>query len=485
MPAMPAAPSSQTSMQHRIIPMPQLLEMAVSAHEAERYAEAEPLYRAMIAADPLYARAWLNLGVLLRQTDRLEASLAHLERARQLCPDSAAVALSLGTTLRMLDRVEEAEAVHRLGTQLDPDSGDAWFNFGSTLRHAGKLDEALAALDRASSLGSHSPYLGLERSLTHLVAGHWREGFEQYEARFEIPDRPKHHTDLPRWRGEELPNQALLVWAEQGMGDSLQFVRYLPLIRQRVGQVVFEVDPPLVSLLRAAPLLAGIEIVPFGASVTAATAQVPLLSLPALIEPDPARLATPSPYLVVPPQERRQLPGRMLNVGLAWAGKPTNTADRHRSLTIAAFAEVLGVPGITFHSLQKRVRQNEATEMGFGSIVHDLGFCRNEFMETAAAVEAMDLVITVDTSIGHVAGALGKPVWLLLAFSPDWRWGLSGERTKWYPSMRLFRQRAPGDWPELFSRLAGELEEQARRAPGWADVQARHQARIKAWKEKR
>lgn len=484
--ASPQAPAPMVlSPQQRVVPLPQLLEMAVTAHEAERYDEAEPLYRAMLAADPLYARAWLNLGVLLRQTEHLDASLAHLLRAQRLCPDSAAVAMSLGTTLRMLDRIEEAEEVHREATRLDPDSGDAWFNYGCTLRHAGKIEAALEVLAKVETLGTASQYLGLELSFAHMAAGNWAEGFARYEARFLVPDRPKHHADLPRWRGETLTGKTLLVWAEQGMGDSLHFVRYLPLIRDRVSRLVFEVDPPLVSLLRASPLLQGIKIVAEGTPVPDAVAQIPLLSLPALSEPDPTRLPTRFPYLVVPEHERRpRSTPHYLNVGLAWAGKPTNSADRHRSLTIDDFAELLSVPAVRFHSLQKRVRATEAADFGYGAMVQDMGFHRNEFMETAAAVEAMDLVITVDTSIGHVAGALGKPVWLLLAHSPDWRWGQQGSTTPWYPSMRLFRQSTPGDWPGVFARLAIELERIARRQPAWAEMERRDEMRKQAWREK-
>lgn len=441
-----------------------LLAYAVHLHGAGRLEEAERLYRHILEREPATAAAWINLGVLLRRQGRLEPAVTCLRRGLSLKPEDGPAWSNLGNALRAVNRLDEAMAAQRKAIELTPGAAQIHYNTALVLRDKGELDLAHHAFRRAELLGYQKPELFWDRALTTLLQGDLRTGFDQYESRWNLPDNAPHHTGLPRWEGESLDGKSLLVWAEQGLGDSIQFSRFLPMVRDRAKQrretvkIAFEIQPPLARLMQRSPDFRGINVLPRGASVPKSDVQIPLLSLPRIFQTDLETIPDRCPYLTPPANAKPpDLPKGPMQIGIAWAGKSSHKNDRNRSVTLSRFDSLFDLPDAVFHSLQKGPAIQDIQREGLSTLVHDMGSEFKDFADTAAALRAMDLVITVDTSVAHLAGALARPVWVLVPYAPDWRWMRHRDDTPWYPSMTLFRQTSPGDWDEVFSRIRAAL----------------------------
>jgi hypothetical protein len=291
-----------------------------------------------------------------------------------------------------------------------------------------------------------------------LTAGRLAEGFRDYELRW-LTLQPRQFT-VPRWAGQPIPGQTLFLHAEQGFGDGIQSARYARLARERCGRVILECRPELKTLFKHSGVAD--EVIAFGEAIPPCDFYTSVISLPGLLGITLENIPGRPPYLQAPPA--RELPPRIgkIRVGLAWAGSPTHNDDAARSLPLAMLAPVLTVPDVTFYSLQMPVPKRDEPEMEkFPNLVDLGGF--TDYLTTASAVASMDMVISVDTSVAHLAGALGKPVWTLIQFAPDWRWFQQfGGQTPWYPTMRLFRQPRRGDWLSVIARVAAELSRQKR-----------------------
>jgi len=445
-------------------------QAAVARQRAGDNAAAIGLYQRVLAADPVHAGAWINLGVALRAAGRIAAAVACLRRGVALRPDDAAARSNLGNALRADGRLDEARACHEAAIAAAPASGSFVYNLALVLRDAGDLDAALARFDAAETLGYDKSELKWDRALALLLRGDMARGFTEYEWRWQTPDAKKRDFPGPAWDGAPLGDGTLLVYAEQGFGDAIQFVRYLPLLAGRAARVVFECPALLIRLLRASPACAGLRLVARDIDpLPDFDAHAALLSLPHLLTAE--TIPAQTPYLH-PPAEGTRLddpPGGGLRVGIAWAGKPTHRNDRNRSLALARLAPVLELPGADFHSLQLGAAADQIAALGFAAVLRDWRPQIRDFADSAALIAALDLVITVDSAPAHLAGALGREVWTLLPFAPDWRWrtGRTGRTdTPWYPAMRLFRQDAPGAWDEVVARvcaaLAARIEKAAR-----------------------
>ncbi len=407
-----------------------------------------------------------HLGALLRQQGRLEASVESYAAACRLDPGQAVRHYNLGWALHAAQRHDEAAERYRAAIARQADFADAHANLGVVLRETGDIEAALQACRTALELAPNDAEIHTNLGHWLLLTGQFDEGWKEFEWRFGTPfSAPARQLTQPRWEGETCRDRVVLLHAEQGFGDVIQFCRYVPLVAART-RVVLEVPPSLLRLLSG---LDGVEqIVAVGDPLPPFDLHCPLMSLPCVFgtrhDTIPARI----PYLGAAPdrvaawRERlADLPGR--RVGLVWAGSPTaNETLRTRSTTLDRFAPLGEVAGISFVSLQKGAAAAQSRTPPAGMVVHDWTVELTDFAETAALIEALDLVISIDTSVAHLAGALGKELWLLNRFNACWRWLLDRTDSPWYPTLRQFRQKQLGDWDGVMKDLRDALANFAR-----------------------
>ncbi|MCB1885147.1 MAG: tetratricopeptide repeat protein [Geminicoccaceae bacterium] len=409
-------------------------------------------------------------GVALRRTGRLEEARAALERAAGLAPDDPAILHSLGKAFADLGRHAEAEAALRRSLDRDPSAVGTLTTLSLVLRHAARPAEALDAVGRALALDPGHAGARLERGMTLLALGRYEEGFEDYEARFSTEGNAP--PDLPgrAWRGGPLAGETVLLWCEQGLGDMIQFARFAPLVVARgAAKVLLLMRPPLVRLLRTlqAP---GVEVVPEGAAGLAYDLHAPLMSVPGLLGLGLDGVPAAVPYLFPEPERVARWRGALrpggpreggFMVGVAWQGKPTSKADIGRSFPLRHVEPLARLPGLRLVALQKEHGLDQLGRLPPGVAVETLGEAfdagPDAFLDTAAVMASLDLVITSDTAVAHLAGALGRPVWVVLRYGAEWRWLQARDDSPWYPTMRLFRQDAPGDWAGAFARVEAAL----------------------------
>ncbi|MBK8163476.1 MAG: glycosyltransferase family protein [Gammaproteobacteria bacterium] len=462
-----------------------------------RQQEALAAYERALALKPGYAEAWLNRGNALETLSRTDEALASYERAAALRPELAPVHFNRGNILRKLGRKEEALESYGRVLALKPDYAEAWNNRGNVLRELNCPEAALPDIERALALRPEYADAWLNRgiildvlsrreealdcfrrvialqpdhaeahyciSLQRLLNGDFRQGWAEYEWRWKVadtgipPDYPQ-----PLWLGrEDLDGRGILLHAEQGFGDTLQFCRYARLVADRGARVILQVQPSLASLL--ARLAGPAQIVAQGAPLPPFDLHCPLMSLPLALGTDLQSIPAGIPYLSadtakVAAWRTRLGTGNTPRVGLAWSGRPTHRNDTNRSIRLQELAPLLDA-GATFVSLQKEVREEDRASLASMPGIRHFGDALQDYDDTAALIECLDLVVTVDTSVAHLAGALGKPVWILLPSNPDWRWLLQREDSPWYPTARLFRQARINDWNNPISNVASALVE--------------------------
>ena len=411
-------------------------------------------FRIALALAPSDAGTWSNLGNAARLAE------AHA-RALALDPDAAGAYGNLASLRQSAGARAEAERLWRRALALRPAFAEAWSNLGASRQHRGELGFAAEAFPRAIAADPGFADGWFNRGVLRLLRGDYAGGLADYEKRWKRRGLIRPALGLRAWTGEDPKGRRLLVWAEQGHGDTIQFARFVPRLGRLGAEVVLAVPRRLVSLL--ASLAGAGRVVAIEEPLPAADLQAPLMSLPFLLGLGEATAQPIAPYLVPPsPSAALGGDGRPL-VGLVWAGNPANESDRWRSLALARLAPVLAQDGLRFVSLQFGPGAADVAAAGLEDRIEtpDLG----DFASTAALLASLDLVVTVDTAMAHLAGAIGKEAWVLLAHVPDWRWGMKGERTSWYPSLRLFRQPSPGGWDAVVAELAQALR---RRFPGTA-----------------
>lgn len=446
----------------------QLFEAANALNEMRRLPEAVALYQSLLAREHGHSEVWNNLGNALREMGELERAAECYETAEKLNPDDPVVLSNRAALLGALGRVEEAEELCRRIVDMQPDAAIPLSNLGQALYAQGRLREAKEQFDAAGAADPANDDIAYHRALTRLKLGEYAEGWKLHEARWRRRrSEPNRHPGVVPWRGEDPAGKTLLLWSEQGFGDTLQFVRYAPLAAERGARVVLEVQPALVTLLQGMP---GVDkVVPVGGETGPADFQAPLMSLPLAFGTTLDTVPAGIPYLA-PPAERIAPWERRLNatlppgprIGLVWAGDSRDhdveclLIDRRRSLALAQFAPILDLPGAVFVSLQ--VGKQGAQAKDFPQ-VFDITSGITDFADTAALIGGLDLVISVDTSTAHLAAAMGKPVWLLSRFDGCWRWLSERDDSPWYPNLRLYRQPEAGDWEAPLARLAADLAE--------------------------
>jgi tetratricopeptide (TPR) repeat protein len=470
-----------------------MMNLGTALHQAGKLRDAIAIYRRLLARAPLFAEAWRSLGEALRLTGQLPDAVEACRQAAILRPDMAAAHHELGRVLYQLGNVDQAIASYRSALQhgdapeyhnnlgaalqasgdvagaaaeyrraiaLRPDYAQAHNNLGSALKNLEQFDEAAAALNRAMEIKPDYAAAHWNLGLLRLLRGDWAGGWPEYEWRWKVTELnpPRVISAKPRWDGGDLHGKRILLYTEQGFGDAMQFIRYVPQVVQRGGKVILCCQPELLPLLKT---VEGIDqAVVMGQEVSEFDAHFPLMSLPMLFGTTPQNVPASVPYLRPDPEKvqawSRKLEGETrMKIGLVWEGLSTHWHDRARSMTPEILAPLARARPARFISLQKK-RPGRAQSSGAPEM-DDWTDELADFSDTAALTANLDLVISVDTAVAHLAGALGKPTWVLLPRVPDWRWMLQRSDSPWYPTVRLFRQKTIGDWQAPIEEIASAL----------------------------
>jgi len=441
-----------------------LFNLGTNLQALERWAEAIETYKRALVIAPQSLEALSNLGnALWSARDFASAEIIHRTVLAQK-PNHAPYHNNLGNALLGLDRFAEAIACFENALLLQPGCAETTCNLGNAHLAQNRLDEAIVFYDRALALDPRLRRADFCKSLVLLLKGKLKEALPKYELRWILkcaeydgtPPREFWQPDLP------LTGKTIFLCCEQGLGDTLHFVRYVPILQKRGAQIILRVQPPLKQLLAAN--FPGVQIVtPDEKNLPPFDLYCLMLSLPYVCGTDLDNIPAAVPYLVSPPEKvavwRNRLGGsKRPRIGLVCAGNSIHRNDRHRTIPLAAFNSLADAAGGPLYLLQKELRPADAALLQAGApefidLAHEL----NNFTDTAAIIANLDLIISVDTSVAHLAGALGKPVWVLLPFAPDWRWMLERNDSPWYPTMRLFRQPTPGDWSAVLTQVTQEL----------------------------
>jgi tetratricopeptide (TPR) repeat protein len=451
--------------------------------------EAIEAYRKALQFRPNYPQALNDLGNALAAQEKLDEAVVNYQKAMRLQPQFADAYYNLGIALGKQQKHDEAMVQFRQAIRIKPDFAEAHVHMGDVYRLKGETDEALVCFKHALRYKPSLPGAHWNRALLLLLCGEFEQGWAEYEWRWAQYDFAKRQFAQPQWEGSLLNGRILLLHTEQGLGDTLHVIRYLSLVNglrhNTASRVVVECQPALVPLLSGMP---GIDLLlPYGAKLPSFDVHAPLLSLPGIFHTTLDTIPRAVPYLHAKPElvdhwKRRaefgvrsaelnnclSTPRSALRtdphflIGISWQGSIANPADRSRSIPLSAFAPLARVDGVGLVSLQKGPGTDQLQELKGQFDVLELKDLDDEsgaFMDTAAIMRRLDLVVSTDTALGHLAGALGVPVWLALTMAPDWRWLLKREDSPWYPTMRLFRQTKHGRWEDVIKRMAEELKQ--------------------------
>ena len=411
--------------------------------------------RRTLACAPGRLDALVNLGNALDELDDRGSATAVLREALGQAPEDPKILSNLATVLLQDGDIGEASRLYRMAVALTPEDPVAHYNLGNAGRQRLDLGDALGRYGRATDLDPGYSTPRWNDAITRLMAGDWTTGFFRYEWRWRDLESPI-PIYAPWWQGEPLAGRRIVLLGEQGFGDMIHFARYARAVVENGGRVVLECYPQLRRLFST--LSPGIELIDLGASPGQVDLQAALMQLPPIFGSTPAGAYAPVPYLS-PLADGPRLPAApaRFKVGLVWAGNPRIEKFHKRSATLEEFAPLLDVPGVAAYSLQIGPRVADVGRLGLHDRIQDLAPLVRDFADTAALVDQLDLVIAVDTAVAHLAGALGKPVWMLPTYVPDWRWLLGRDDTPWYPTMRLYRQAEDRRWPPVIARIARDL----------------------------
>jgi tetratricopeptide (TPR) repeat protein len=439
-----------------------LLALGNTLNSMDQHADAANVFRRLLKLKPDSFDALLGLGTALRDSGDPAGAIPILRQAITLQPQSSPAHNVLGVALGLTGRVDDAIAEFRRAIEIQPDNAVAMKNLGVALAERGQFDDAIEVLDKSIDLKPDMPESHGNLALLLLMRGDFARGFREYEWRSKVQltlfVAPRNFPQ-PRWDGQPLNGKTILLHAEQGFGDTIQFVRYLPMVAQFGGRIILDCPRELVPILRSAP---GVEtIIPTGESLPRFDCHCPLLSLPLALNTDLNTIPAAIPYITPDRQAVEHWKSRInpdaFKVGFVWAGAAKNKLDHKRSIPFELISKLFSL-NVHFFSLQKgREAPPPPPGMTFIDWTSDL----HDFADTAALVAHLDLIISVDTAVAHLAGAMGKPVWMMIPFVPDWRWLLNRDDSPWYPTLRLFRQTSPGDWPNVVERVRDALQSQS------------------------
>ncbi len=451
--------------------------LGVVLNAQERTGEAIEYYKQALRLDPNYAEVYNNMAIALKAKEQFTEAISYFEEAIRLEPDFAEAYYNLANSLRDETRCAEAIENYRQAVRLKPDFAEAYNHLGVVLNAQGGFAESIENYEaienyrRALQLNPDFAEAHSNLSLVLLRTGKLTEGWKEYEWRrnpkLDIITYP-HSFETPRWDGSCFKEKRLLVHYEQGLGDTIHFVRYLPMVKARGGTVILEARKPLYRLLQCFPGIDELVEASFDKKPDVKfDHHISLMDLPKIFATTLETIPAEVPYINCCSTKaelwRNKLAGPDLKVGIVWAGSPSHANDQNRSCTMKYFAPLTKIHGVRLYGLQKGEAAEQIEELADEMTITNLGNEFEDFTDTAAAIENLDLVISVDTSVLHLAGAMGKPVWALLSFAPEWRWMLDRRDSPWYPTMKLFRQKKWGQWEPVFQNVAEELRTAAAR----------------------
>jgi len=435
--------------------------LGIALRALGKFEEAVQAYQKALMLKPDYADACYNMGNSLASLDRHAAALEQYEKALMFKPDDAYTYYNIGVAMQELGRHAEAVGNFKRAIQLNHDTTEVYRAMAASQKAQGRYADAINTLKQALCLKPDCAHTHTDLGMILLLAGNFTQGWREYRWRLKGTSWGRYFPDTMRWDGSDFAGKKLFVRCEQGLGDNIQFVRYLPMVKARGGTVIFGVYEQLYSLLKDFPgadktVNLSVENQPLEFDLYA-----PIMDLPGIFGTTLETIPAEVPYIFADPAKtefwRSKLSGPGFKVGIVWSGSFGRGGKHLRNCKLTDFAPLSVIDGVKLYALQKG-RAAEQIEQSAGRIpVVDLGKQFNDFSDTAAAIENLDLIISVDTSVLHLAGAMGKPTWALQCFAPDWRWLLEREDSPWYPTMRLFRQQKLEQWDDVFHRMAGQL----------------------------
>jgi len=427
----------------------------------ERLDEALTCFNKLTELDPRNAYAYNAMGTVFQKKGDLDKAETYYLQALQVSPGLPEAYNNLGTIYKDRGLPDDAMIYYQKALQINPRFPEAYNNLGTLYRDKGQLIDAVSNYRRAIDLNFDFAEAHWNLAYALLLSGDLRKGWREYEWRWKVQDHYLHDLTQPLWDGTDITGHTILLHAEQGIGDTIQCIRYAPLAAACGVRVIVACQKEIARLLKN---VEGVDmVVPYGEPLPAFDLHCPLLRLPLVFETALENIPAKIPYIIADSslvtawKDKINKVGGKLRIGLAWAGRPTHLNDRNRSLAVSLFSPLAKLETVSLYSLQKGEAALEAKNPPGNMHLTDFTNEIKDFSDTAALIENLDLVISADTAVAHLAGAMGKPVWLLLPFAPDWRWLLDRSDSPWYPTMRLFRQPSPGDWESVIDMISDAL----------------------------
>jgi tetratricopeptide (TPR) repeat protein len=446
-----------------------LLTQAWQIHQQGNIAHAEQVYRSVLTREPNHVNAWCYLGIALHDLKRFDQSVHAYQKAIALQPNFPIALNNLGNSLRYLGRVTESDDAFQKAIDLSPQYFNAYRNRGTLHAWTGRVDLAFKYYYEAMQLNPSDAELHRNLGVIHLLQGNFQEGWKEYDYRWKCKEAISHPYLQPKWNGQELKGKTILLYSEQGLGDTIHFVRFAKLLQDRGARTILAMQPALLALLQHCP---GIHrLIPNTLGIDEGIDyHCSLLDVARVLQIDDKNIPNECPYIQIPKPLidywgnvlSKALPSAKLRVGIVWQGNPDHQADMFRSIPLSAMKPLADIEGIQLISLQ-RGHGTEQLKSWTGS---KLIYCMPEeidqssgaFMDTSAILHHLDWIVTSDTSMAHLSGALARPTCLMLGYTPDWRWLQERIDSPWYPSLRLFRQAKIGDWSDVVQSVAKHLE---------------------------
>jgi tetratricopeptide (TPR) repeat protein len=423
------------------------------------------LYKKILELSPYHSDTYNILGSAFQEKGQIDDAIASYQKAIQFNPNSFLAHNNLGTALKLHGKIDEAINNFQKALELNPGFSEALNNLGNAFRDQGKLDESILCYRKAIQINPQFADAHWNLAFALLLAGRFEEGWKEYEWRWKLKE-PKHKLSQPLWDGSDITGRSVLLYAEQGLGDVIQFARYASMVADRGAHVIIGCQKELKSLLRGVNGVSDIRA--FGDPLPHFDLCCPIMSLPGIFKTFLDTIPSNIPYIQVDALVEKKWRDKLskdhskLNVGLAWAGSQGHLNDRNRSCLPDLFLPLARIKDVKLFSVQKDISEKWSDDSLKDLNMIDYTKEVEDFTDTAGIIMNLDLVISVDTAVVHLAGALGKPVWTLLPYAPDWRWMLDREDSPWYPRMRLFRQPSPGDWKSVIDHVTQELILQVR-----------------------